>query len=98
MATYTIEFTVADEHMDKFMAALKQYFGPIQEHVIEEITNLETGQIENFPKLVFRERTSEELITALRQMSINNIKNIIMSFESNEAIANARVSVDAVIA
>ena len=97
MATYTIEFSVADEHTDKFMAALKQYFGPIQENVIEEITNLETGQIENFPKPVFRERTPEELIARIRQMSIENIKNIIMTYESNEAMTIARASTDAVI-
>lgn len=98
MATYTIEFSVADEHADKFMAALRQYFGPIQENVIEQVTNLETGQIEEFPRPVFRDRTPEELITRLRQMSIENIKNIIMTYESNEAIAIARASVDTVIA
>lgn len=101
MATYTIEFSVADEHMDKFIAALRKHFGPIHDNVIEEITNLETGQIENFPRPVSRDRTPEELMTKVRQMSVDNIKNIIISFESSEAIAAARsnaiASIDSII-
>lgn len=96
MATFTIQFSVADEHMDRIRTALRKHFGPVYENVIEEISNPETGQIETRATSVARELTPEELLAKVRQMSIDNIKSIVMSIEANEAVALAKASVDAV--
>jgi hypothetical protein len=97
MATYTIEFTIADEHVERIRSALRQYFGPIHESVTEEITNPETGEIETQSKIVPRELTPEELLARVRQMSIDNVKAIVTSVESKDLIANTRASIDAVV-
>jgi hypothetical protein len=96
MATFTIQFSVSDEHIERIRSALRKHFGPVNENVTEEITNSETGQIETKTILVSRELTPEELLAKVRQMSIDNIKAIVMSVEANEAISLAKASVDAV--
>jgi|LakMenE18May11ns_1017448.scaffolds.fasta_scaffold8223677_1 hypothetical protein len=97
MATFTIEFSVADEHMDRIRAALRKHFGPAFETITEEVANPLTGELETRQIPTTRELTPEELLAKVRQMSIDNIKTIVMNYEANEAIAIARASVNAVI-
>lgn len=96
MATFTIQFTVADEHMDRIRAALRKHFGPVNENVTEEVVDPETQEVTLNTITVTRELTPEELLARVRQLSIDNIKAIVMSVEANEAINAARASVEAV--
>lgn len=97
MATFNIQFSVADEHMDRIRSALRKHFGPVNETVTQEVTDPNTGEIQIQSIAVSRELTPEELLERVRQMSINNIKTIVMNIEANEASAIARASVNAVV-
>jgi hypothetical protein len=88
MATFTISFSVADEHMDRIRVALRKHFGPV--HVVE--TDPVTGE----ERLNIRELTGAELLDKVREMSINNVKSIVMAVESEEAMTTARQSVSSV--
>jgi len=89
MAIFTIEFAVADEHMDRIRHALRKQFGP----VVEAVTDPETGE----ETMVAREMTGTELIARVRQFSIDNIKAIVMAVEAEEAAQVARDAVTAVV-
>lgn len=89
MATFTIEFTVADEHMDRIRHALRRQFGP----VVETVTDPETGE----PATTTRDMTGPELLARIRQFSIDNIKAIVMAVEAEEAAQAARDAVTAVV-
>lgn len=89
MATFTISFTVADEHMSRIGSALRKHFGPVTEQVVDPVTGEETTNQ--------RELTTEELIGKIRMMAINNVKSIVMSIESEEAARIARDSVSSVV-
>jgi hypothetical protein len=89
MATFTIEFTVADEHMDRIRHALRKQFGP----VTEAVTDAGTGE----QTMVTRDLTGEELLARVRQFSIDNIKAIVMAVEAEEAAQAARDAVTAVV-
>ena len=89
MATFTIEFSVSDEHMDRIRYALRKQFGP----VAEIITEPETGE----EIIVPREMTGTELLARVRQFSIDNIKAIVMAVEAEEAAQAARDAVTAVV-
>lgn len=97
MATFTIQFTVADEHMDRIRAALHKHFGPINEIVTQDVTDPETGETTQTSSVNSREMTGEEMLAKIREMSINNVKAIVMSVEAEEAARAARESVTAVI-
>ena len=84
MATFNIEFSMSDEHMDRVTAALKMYFGAVLEHTPEGIP-------------IARELTNEEVFTKLRQMYIDNIKTIVVNYEADEAIAIVKASVNAIV-
>lgn len=88
MATFTIQFSVADEHMERIRYALRKHFGP----VVESITDAEGNS-----SSVSRELTGEELLAKVRQMSINNVKAIVTSVEADEAAQAAREAVTAVV-
>lgn len=96
MATFTIQFSVADEHMERIRYALRKHFGPVSEQVEEEVIDPDTGAVTFNVKNVSRDMTGEELLKKVRQMSIDNIKSIVMSVEANEAAAKAREAVTAV--
>ena len=89
MATFTIEFSVADEHMDRIRHALRRQFGPIS----GVGTDAETGE----QTVVTREMTAPELLARVRQFSIDNIKAIVMAVEAEEAAQAARDAVTAVV-
>lgn len=89
MATFTIQFSVADEHMERIRYALRKQFGPVNENV----TNPETGEIST----ISREMNGQELLEKVRQISIDNIKAIVMNIEANEAAQKARDDVTSVI-
>lgn len=89
MATFTIEFSVADEHMDRIRYALRKQFGPVSESVIDPGTGEQTT--------VPREMTGTELLARVRQFSIDNIKAIVMAVEAEEAAQAARDAVTAVV-
>ena len=89
MATFTIEFSVADEHMDRIRHALRRQFGPVS----EAGTDPETGE----QTVVTREMTAPELLARVRQFSIDNIKAIVMAVEAEEAAQAARDAVTAVV-
>lgn len=88
MATFTIAFTVADEHMDRIRHALRKQFGPVS----DAVTDAETGE----QTVVTREMTGAELLARVRQFSIDNIKAIVMAVEAEEAAQAARDAVTAV--
>lgn len=96
MATFTIEFTVADEHMDRIRAALRKHFGPVYETVTQDVTDPDTGDVTTSSSSVARDMTGEELLARIRQMSIDNIKGIVMSVEAEEAARLAREAVSSV--
>jgi hypothetical protein len=89
MATFTIEFTVADEHMDRIRHALRKQFGPVSEAVTDAGTGEQT--------IVTRDMTGEELLARIRKFSIDNIKTIVMAVEAEEAAQAARDAVTAVV-
>ena len=89
MATFTIEFSVADAHMDRIRRALRRQFGPVS----EVGTDAETGE----QTVVTREMTGPELLARVRQFSIDNIKAIVMAVEAEEAAQAARNAVTAVV-
>lgn len=89
MASFTIEFTVADEHMDRIRHALRKQFGPVTEVTIDP----ETGE----PVITTRDMTGPELLARVRQFSIDNIKAIVMAVEAEEAAQAARDAVTAVV-
>lgn len=89
MATFQIEFSVADEHMDRIRYALRKQFGP----VTETVTDTETGE----QSTISREMTGTELLARVRQFSIDNIKAIVMAVEVEEAAKAARDAVTSVI-
>jgi hypothetical protein len=89
MASFTIEFTVADEHMDRIRHALRKQFGP----VTEVTTDPETGE----QVTTTRDMTGPELLARIRQFSIDNIKAIVMAVEAEEAAHAARDAVTAVV-
>ena len=89
MATFTIEFSVADEHMDRIRYALRKQFGLVSELV----TDPETGEQTIIP----REMTGPELLARVRQFYIDNIKAIVMAVEAEEAAQAARDAVTAVV-
>ena len=89
MVTFTIEFSVADEHMDRIRYALRKQFGPVAESVIDPETGEET--------IVPREMTGTELLARVRQFSIDNIKAIVMAVEAEEAAQAVRDAVTAVV-
>lgn len=96
MATFTIQFSVADEHMDRISAALRKHFGPTYDTVTTETTDPETGAVTTTTAQVPRDMNGEELLARVRQLSIDNVKAIVMSVEANAAIEAARASVEAV--
>ena len=89
MATFTIEFSVADEHMDRIRRALRRQFGPVSESGMDTETGEQT--------VVTREMTAPELLARVRQFSIDNIKAIVMAVEAEEAAQAARDAVTAVV-
>jgi hypothetical protein len=89
MATFTIQFSVADAHMERIRYALRKQFGP----KVETVTNPETGEVTS----TSRDLNGDELLWKVRQLSIDNIKAIVMSVEAGEAAQAARDSVTAVI-
>lgn len=106
MATFTIQFTVADEHMDRIRYALRKHFGQVTEAVTQEVIDPETGLPVIDPETglpvvnnttVTRDLTGDELLAKVREMSINNVKSIVMTVEAEEAAKLARDSVTAVI-
>ena len=97
MATFTIQFSVADEHMDRIRYALRKHFGPVADIVEETITDPETGEQTTTTKTVMRDLDGAELLAKVREMSINNVKSIVMAVEAEDAARLARESVTAVV-
>lgn len=96
MATFTIEFSVADEHMDRIRYALRKQFGQVQETITENVTDEATGEVTTVERTVMRDMTGAELLARVRQFSIDNIKAIVMAVEAEEAAQAARDAVTAV--
>jgi hypothetical protein len=57
----------------------------------------ETGETTQTSSLISRAMTPEEMLAKIREMSINNVKAIVMSVEAEEAARVARESVTAVV-
>lgn len=89
MATFTIQFSVADQHMERIRYALRKQFGPVR--VVT--TDATTGE----QVVTEREMDGAELLAKVRQLSIDNIKNIVMAVEADEAAKLARDSVTSVV-
>lgn len=89
MATFTIEFSVADDQMERIRYALRKQFGPVTETVIDP----ETGE----ESTITREMNGLELLQRVRKFSIDNIKAIVMSVEAEEAAKAARDAVTEVV-
>lgn len=89
MATFTIEFTVPDEYMDRIRYALRKQFGQVTENVVDP----ETGAVST----ISRDMNGDELLAKVREISIENIKSIIMNVEANEAAQRARDAVTSVV-
>lgn len=96
MATFTIEFSVADEHMDRIRYALRKQFGQVPETITETIIDEATGEATTVERTQMRDMTGEELLARVRQFSIDNIKAIVMAVEAEEAAKAARDAVSAV--
>lgn len=89
MATFTIEFSVADDQMDRIRYALRKQFGP----VTEVVTDPETGE----ESTITRDMNGLELLQRVRKFSIDNIKAIVMAVEAEEAAKAARDAVTEVV-
>ena len=89
MAKFTIQFSVADEHLERIHYALRKHFGQVTDDGIDPAT----GQ----PIKYSRDMTPEELLQRVRKMSMDNIKSIVMSVEVEEAAKKARDSIKAVV-
>lgn len=96
MAKFTIEFSVADEHMDRIRYALRKQFGQVPETVTETIIDEATGEATTVERTQMRDMTAAELLARVRQFSIDNIKAIVMAVEAEEAAKAARDAVSAV--
>ena len=89
MATFTIEFSVADEHMDRIRRALRRQFGPVS----EVGTDAETGE----QTVVTREMTTPELLARGRQFSNRARDEAHQVVQAEEAAQAARDAVTAVV-
>lgn len=96
MATFTIQFSVADEHMDRIRYALRKQFGQVPETIVETVIDEVTGEETTVERTQMRDMTPEELLARVRQFSIDNIKAIVMAVESDEAAQAAKAAVSAV--
>jgi hypothetical protein len=97
MATFTFQFTVADEHMGRISYALRKQFGPAYDTVVTEVHDPELGTTSRITNQVPREMTSAEVLERVRQLSIDNIKGIVLAVEVNDAAQKARDSVTSVV-
>lgn len=97
MATFTFTFNVPDDQMDRINAALRKHFGPVVERVTNEVVNPETGEVTTTTTSTQRELTGDELLARVRQMSIDSVKNIVISVEAEAAARAARDAVTAVV-